>query len=115
MIELLYDTLRMAVRSLIRRPFYSAVAITILTLGLAASTTVVTYINSFFSPIPGINSERLLSRSSEWAWPSAAASGRKTTAPRHHPWSCCQIAFGVAALAPIGRLLDARCTSMASR
>ena len=50
----LYDTLRMAVRSLIRRPFYSGVAITILTLGLAASTTFVTYINSFFRPIPGI-------------------------------------------------------------
>ncbi len=60
MLESLYHTVRMAVRSLIRRPFYSGVAITILTLGLAASTTVVTYINSFFRPIPGINSDRLV-------------------------------------------------------
>ncbi|MEE9473927.1 MAG: hypothetical protein V3V82_08080 [Acidimicrobiia bacterium] len=50
----------MAVRSLIRRPFYSGVAITILTLGLAASSTVVTYINSFFRPFPGINADRLV-------------------------------------------------------
>lgn len=59
-LESIYDTLRMAVRSLIRRPFYSGVVITILTLGLAASSTVVTYINSFFRPFPGINADRLV-------------------------------------------------------
>jgi predicted permease len=59
-LESLYDTFRMAVRSLVRRPFYSSVVITILTLGLAASSTVVTYINSFFRPFPGINADRLV-------------------------------------------------------
>ena len=60
MLELLYDTLRMAIRSLIRRPFYTGVAVTILTLGLAASSTVITYINSFYRPFPGINADRLV-------------------------------------------------------
>ena len=60
MLELLYNTLRMAIRSLRRRPFYTGVAITILTLGLAASSTVITYINSFYRPFPGINADRLV-------------------------------------------------------
>ncbi len=60
MLELVYDNLRMAIRSLTRRPFYTGVAITILTLGLAASSTVITYINSFYRPFPGINADRLV-------------------------------------------------------
>ncbi len=60
MLESVRDTLRMAARSLVRRPFYSGVVITILTLGLAASSTVFTYINSFFRPFPGIDSDRLV-------------------------------------------------------
>jgi predicted permease len=59
-LESIYDTLRMAIRSLVRRPFYTGVVVTILTLGLAASSTVVTYINSFFRPFPGINADRLV-------------------------------------------------------
>ena len=60
LLELLYDTFKTAARSLIRSPFYSGVAITILTLGLATSTTVITYINSFYSPTPGSDSDRLV-------------------------------------------------------
>ena len=60
MLELVYDNLRMAIRSLTRRPFYTGVAIAILTLGLAASSTVITYINSFYRPFPGINADRLV-------------------------------------------------------
>ena len=60
MLALVFDNLRMAIRSLTRRPFYTGVAITILTLGLAASSTVITYINSFYRPFPGIDADRLV-------------------------------------------------------
>jgi len=51
---------RAAIRSLTQRPFYSAVAVGILTLGLAASSTVFTYINSFYRPFPGVDADGLV-------------------------------------------------------
>ncbi len=44
-----------SIRSLRRRPLYAVVAVTVLALGLAASTAVFTYINAFFQPFPGVD------------------------------------------------------------
>lgn len=59
MFDLLYD-LRSSIRSLSRRPFYPAVAVAILSLGLSAAMAVFTYINGFYRPFPGVESERLV-------------------------------------------------------
>jgi predicted permease len=55
----LYD-LRASFRSFRRRPFYPIVAITILTLGLAAAVTVFTYFNGFSQSFPGATAKGLV-------------------------------------------------------
>jgi len=59
MIETVHE-LRASVRGLRRRPFYPAVAVCILALGLSASVAVFTYINSFYQPFPGVDARRLV-------------------------------------------------------
>ena len=59
MLEAVHD-LRSSIRSLLRRPFYPIVAVSILALGLSASIAVFTYINGFYQPFPGVNSNRLV-------------------------------------------------------
>ena len=54
------DEVRSAARSLIRRPLYSAVAVTILALGLSAGIGVFTYVNGFSQPFPGVNADGLV-------------------------------------------------------
>ena len=58
MFELIHD-LRSCVRSLRRQPFTTLVAVSILALGLAGSVAVVTYINGFYQPFPGVDADRL--------------------------------------------------------
>ncbi|MCP4658218.1 MAG: FtsX-like permease family protein [bacterium] len=53
MLEIFHD-LRSCFRSLRRRPAYAAVSVTILALGLAASTTLFTNVNAFLQRIPGV-------------------------------------------------------------
>ena len=60
MFELAHD-LRAAVRSLLRRPAYPAVAVSILALGLSAGMAVFTYVHAFFQPFPGVDANRLVS------------------------------------------------------
>jgi len=52
-LEIFHD-LRSCFRSLRRRPAYAAVSVTILALGLAASTTLFTNVNAFLQRIPGV-------------------------------------------------------------
>ncbi len=59
MLDLAYD-LRVSIRGLLRRPVYPIVAVAILALGLSASIAVVTYVNAFFQPFPGVDAERLV-------------------------------------------------------
>ncbi len=59
MSEILHD-LRASLRSLSRRPFYPIVAVGILALGLSAGIAVFTYINGFFQPFPGVDSNGLV-------------------------------------------------------
>jgi predicted permease len=59
MFEIIHE-LKRSVRDLIRRPFYPAVAVIILALGLSASVAVFTYINGFYQSFPGVNADRLV-------------------------------------------------------
>ena len=52
--------LRAALRGLLRRPLYSAVAVAILALGLSAGVGVFTYFNGFHQPFPGVDADRLV-------------------------------------------------------
>lgn len=52
--------LRAALRGIRRRPLYPIVAVTILTLGLAAAVTVFTYFNGYRQPFPGANATDLV-------------------------------------------------------
>ncbi len=52
--------LRATLQGLIRRPFSSAVAVTILALGLSAGVGAFTYINGFRQPFPGVDARRLV-------------------------------------------------------
>lgn len=52
--------LRLFVRALRRRPACPLVAIAVLALGLSASLAVVTYINGFYQPFPGVDAGRLV-------------------------------------------------------
>ncbi len=54
MSELAHD-LRASIRGLLRRPAYPIVAVTILALGLSAAMAVVTYVDAFFQPFPGVD------------------------------------------------------------
>ncbi len=54
MFELAHD-LRASIRGLLRRPAYPIVAVSILALGLSAGMAVVTYVNAFFQPFPGVD------------------------------------------------------------
>ncbi len=54
MFELVHD-LRISIRGLLRRPAYPIVAVSILALGLSAGIAVVTYVNAFFQPFPGVD------------------------------------------------------------
>lgn len=54
------DELRAAVRGFLRRPFYPLVAVAILALGLSASVAVFTYVNGFYQPFPGVDTEGLV-------------------------------------------------------
>jgi predicted permease len=56
---LLHD-LRTSVRGLSRRPFYPIVAVIILALGLSAGVAVFTYVNGFYQPFPGVDTDRLV-------------------------------------------------------
>lgn len=57
--DLLSD-LRASLRGFRRRPFYPIVAVTILTLGLAAAVTVFTYFNGYTQTFPGANAPGLV-------------------------------------------------------
>ncbi len=59
MLELAHD-LRSSIRGLLRRPAYPIVAVGILTLGLSAAMAVVTYVNAFYQPFPGVEDDRLV-------------------------------------------------------
>lgn len=59
MFELAHD-LRVSIRGLLRRPAYPIVAVAILALGLSAFMAVVTYVNAFFQPFPGVDADRLV-------------------------------------------------------
>ncbi len=59
MFEMAHD-LRASIRSLLRRPTYPIVAVAILALGFSASMAVVTYVNAFFQPFPGVDADRLV-------------------------------------------------------
>jgi predicted permease len=52
--------LRASIRSLLRRPSYSVVAVLVLALGLSACIAVFTYINGFYQPFPGVEGKRLV-------------------------------------------------------
>jgi predicted permease len=52
--------LKFAIRGFVRRPVYRTVAIFILALGLAAATSVFTYVNGFHQPFPGANPRGLM-------------------------------------------------------
>lgn len=57
-----WHDLRLGLRGLGRRPVYSAIAIVTLALGLAASSTAFTFINTFYQRIPGAGAgDRLVS------------------------------------------------------
>jgi predicted permease len=49
-----------ALRNLRRRPLFAVLAVTVLTLGLSASTAVITYIGAFFEPFPGVDHDRFV-------------------------------------------------------
>jgi predicted permease len=49
-----------ALRGLRRRPVFAVLAVTVLTLGLSASTAVITYIGAFFKPFPGVDHDRFV-------------------------------------------------------
>jgi putative ABC transport system permease protein len=55
-----FDEFRDASRALLRRPFYSGLAVIILTLGLSAGLAVFTYVNGYFQPFPGVDSDGLI-------------------------------------------------------
>ena len=57
--ELIYD-LRAIVRGVLRRPGYPAVAVGILALGLGAFMAVVTYVDAFTEPFPGVEEQGLV-------------------------------------------------------
>ncbi len=59
MFETIHD-LRASIRSLRHRPLYALVAVGILALGLSAGIAVFTYINGFYQPFPGVNSDGLV-------------------------------------------------------
>ncbi|MCP4662006.1 MAG: FtsX-like permease family protein [bacterium] len=59
MFEIVHD-LHSCVRSLRRQPFTTLVAVSILALGLAGSVAVVTYVNGFYQPFPGVDADRLV-------------------------------------------------------
>jgi len=59
MSELIHD-LRASIRSFRRRPFYPAVTISILAIGISATVAVYTYYSSFFKPFPGVETEGLV-------------------------------------------------------
>ena len=52
--------LKFAIRGFVRRPVYRTVAVFILALGLAAATSVFTYINGFNKPFPGADPRGLV-------------------------------------------------------
>ena len=53
MMETLYNDVRFAARSLLRRPLFAATAILTLTLGIGANATIFTVVNGFlFTPLP---------------------------------------------------------------
>ncbi len=58
-LELAHD-LRASIRGLLRRPAYPIVVVGILALGLSAGMAVVTYVNAFYQPFPGIDADRLV-------------------------------------------------------
>jgi len=57
--DTLVQDLRFTVRSMVRRPLFRAVAALILALGLGATISVFTYLNGFYRPFPGADSEGL--------------------------------------------------------
>ena len=59
MYQLAYD-LRASLHSLLRRPLYPIVAVSILALGLSACIAVFTYVNAFFQPFPGVDAHGLV-------------------------------------------------------
>ncbi|MFH1763992.1 MAG: ADOP family duplicated permease [Gemmatimonadota bacterium] len=56
----LAQDLRFAIRSIVRRPLFRAVAVLILALGLGATISVFTYLNGFYRPFPGAEAEGLV-------------------------------------------------------
>ncbi len=56
----LFQDLRLALRGFVRRPLYRTVAVGILALGLAAATSVFTYLNGFYRPFPGADPDGLV-------------------------------------------------------
>ena len=58
--DTLVQDLRFTVRSMVRRPLFRAVAALILALGLGATISVFTYLNGFYRPFPGADSEGLV-------------------------------------------------------
>ncbi len=59
MLELARD-LKASIRGLLRRPGYPIVGVGILALGLSAGIAVVTYVNAFFQPFPGVDADDLV-------------------------------------------------------
>ncbi|NJL29200.1 MAG: hypothetical protein HC897_15610, partial [Thermoanaerobaculia bacterium] len=59
MFEVAHD-LRATVRSFLRRPTSPLVAVAILSLGLAAAIAVITYVNGFYQPFPGVDADGLV-------------------------------------------------------
>jgi len=58
--DTLVHEIRFAVRGMVRRPFYRAVAVIILALGLGAIISVFTYLNGFHQTFPGANPRGLV-------------------------------------------------------
>jgi predicted permease len=56
----MFQDLRLALRGFVRRPLYRIIAVLILALGLAAATSVFTYVNGFHQPFPGADSKGLV-------------------------------------------------------
>lgn len=54
------NDLRSSIRGLRRRPLHTALAVIILALGLSATIAAFTYINGFYRPFPGVDSDGLL-------------------------------------------------------